>query len=78
YVVMKNGDRSYCVRLLQQRLLELGYLPASTKLDGIFGEQTAQALKNFQSVHGLSIIGTGNLETQSILFSEQAVPNTLQ
>ncbi|MBQ4158101.1 MAG: polysaccharide deacetylase family protein [Clostridia bacterium] len=72
YVVMKKGQKSYPVSLLQERLIELNYLPVDAKADGIFGEQTESAVKLFQISHGLDTTGKADIGMQMILFSENA------
>lgn len=56
---MKSGSRGQGVAGIQQALVDLGFpLPSSTQLrgdpDGIFGGETATALRSFQSRNGLS------------------------
>ena len=48
---MKGTD----VRSLQQHLKAMGFL--NGRVDGIFGYETKNALKNFQKKYGLHIIG---------------------
>ncbi|MBE5807547.1 MAG: hypothetical protein E7317_04310 [Clostridiales bacterium] len=55
----------------QQRLIDLGYL--SGKADGIFGEDSARAVKWFQQYNDLEATGVMNDETWTVLFSEDAV-----
>lgn len=55
---LKTGSKGDYVHELQEYLKELGYYNAAT--DGIFGPQTAEAVKNFQLENGLkadSIVG---------------------
>ena len=61
---MKGED----VRLLQQRLLELGYSGVGTA-DGIFGPATETAVKKFQSEHSLTVDGAVGQNTWQALFS---------
>lgn len=58
------------VRMLQQRLIQLGYLQGTA--DGAFGRQSIAALKKFQQAHGLEETGESNDETWSMLFSDSA------
>ena len=50
---LRRGDRGRggFVKILQQRLEELGFDPGAP--DGIFGRKTVRAVKNFQRVNGL-------------------------
>lgn len=74
YIVMKKGMRATCIKHLQSRLIELNYLPSDSVADGIFGSQTEEAVKRFQSVHGLESNGTADLSMQAVLFSSNAQP----
>ncbi|MBR3927560.1 MAG: polysaccharide deacetylase family protein [Clostridia bacterium] len=72
YIVMKKGMRATCIKHLQSRLIELNYLPADAVADGIFGSQTEEAVKRFQSAHNLEATGAADLSMQAILFSDAA------
>lgn len=75
YLVMSKGQKAYCILLMQERLIQLGYLPSDSVADGNFGSQTEEALKRFQLKHNLDSSGVADLNTQTILFSEGAIPN---
>lgn len=56
---MKKGEAGEPVRVLQQALIELGHpMPVSTKKygspDGIYGDETKEAVKAFQRKNGLA------------------------
>jgi peptidoglycan hydrolase-like protein with peptidoglycan-binding domain len=53
-VLMQKGDKGDAVKLLQQALLELNYSLPEFGDDGSFGDETAQALKNFQIDSGMT------------------------
>ncbi len=55
------------VSLLQQRLLELGFVEVG-EIDGYFGPMTEQAVKNFQSAHNLGADGVVGQQTWDALF----------
>ena len=59
------------VRMLQQRLIDLGYLSGTA--DGQFGAKSAAAMKKFQSLHGLAETGEADEATRTALFSETAL-----
>lgn len=61
-VVPKFKDRGMSVETLQNRLFELGYNPNG--IDGIFGDGTKIAIKNFQQTNGLS--GTGIVDDTTL------------
>ncbi len=58
---------------LQQRLRALGYTEVGIP-DGIFGEKTDQAVRNFQQRSGLVVDGVVGPLTWKALFSSSAVP----
>lgn len=65
---LKKGDKSDDVKVLQQRLAELGYY--TKKIDGDYGSGVVAAVKTFQSRNGLEQNGEANAETLAILFSD--------
>lgn len=54
YPILKKGSRGEYVKKLQQRLCSLGYAVAC---DGIFGDKTLAAVKEFQVMTGLVVDG---------------------
>ena len=54
---------------IQQRLLELGYNLGSYGADGSFGQITFEAIKKFQSDHGLCADGIPGEKTRGVLFN---------
>ena len=70
------GDQSDEVSAIQQKLLDLGYYYA--EVTGYFGEVTEQAVKDFQTVNGLEATGVVDEYTYELLFSENAVANTIE
>ena len=70
------GDRGMEVESIQERLVELGYL--TVPADGVFGEETAQAVRRFRTLNklgdGVSVDSTV-LET---LFGDEPVSNSLR
>lgn len=77
YVMLggKERTRGYAVLLLQQRLIDLGYLAAEAKADGFYGPNTKLAVQLFQQQMGLATDGLAGVKTQEILFSDTAEPN---
>jgi zinc D-Ala-D-Ala carboxypeptidase len=59
---LNRGDRGADVKALQVRIA--GWYPNSEKvhfaLDGIFGDQTARAVRRFESHYGLTVDGVAN------------------
>ena len=60
------------VRRVQRRLRALGYT-ADTRIDGMYGANTARVLKYFQRRNNLSETGICDANTQAALFTEVAV-----
>jgi len=58
---MAKGDTGHSVRWLQRVLIQLGYL--SGQADGIWGDETEEGLKRFQSASGLGETGRADEET---------------
>lgn len=61
-----GAPRSAATRQLQQRLIKLRYLPRGTA-DGIYGDQTSQAVLAFQAWEGLDRDGVAGPATQKAL-----------
>jgi len=70
YQLLKLGSAGVEVRKLQGRLSELGYYAGG--VDGIYGETTVTAVKNFQRNNGLSGDGQAGEMTQKKLYSTSA------
>ena len=71
-ILLKYGSKGEEVRILQLRLAELGYLTGEA--DGIYGDDTREAVRAFQRRNGLSVDGIAGKQTQTRLYSEDAVP----
>jgi len=56
---------------IQQRLIDLGYLRGTA--DGKWGPRSTAAMKSFQQLNGLSVTGTIDDATRTVLFSESVV-----
>ncbi len=57
------------IKAMQQRLMDLGYLEIDDSTPtGYYGEQTTDAVKDFQSKNGLEATGIADYETLKILF----------
>ena len=68
---LKTGAKGQDVKTLQKRLKELGYFKST--IDGKFGRDTVNALKAFQTAHGLEADGVAGKATYEVLFSENAL-----
>lgn len=65
--LLKYGSRGDAVKALQQRLVELGYLTGA--VDGVFGNDTRNAVKAFQSAKGMSVSGEVDQKTHDALYA---------
>ncbi|NEP61024.1 MAG: hypothetical protein F6K31_29260, partial [Symploca sp. SIO2G7] len=70
---LRIGDRGKTVRILQEKLNKAGF---TTKVDGIFGKDTKQAVRGFQKSQNLSPDGIVGPETSALLLGNVA-PDTL-
>ncbi len=68
--LLKIGDRGDDVRQMQQTLVALGYLRAA---DGVYGLQTYNAVKSFQSRNSLTSDGVAGKMTLTRLNSSNAI-----
>ena len=64
-VVLKVGNRGTTVKKMQQKLKNWGYYKGS--VDGIFGNQTKEAVKYFQRRNGLVVDGIAGPKTLSAM-----------
>ena len=64
---LKNGSRGEEVRKLQQALIDLGYLKGTA--DGIFGNKTENAVRDFQKAKKLNVDGLAGKKTQELLYA---------
>ncbi len=68
---VRSNSKGSDAKLVQQRLKDLGYLTG--KVDGDFGDKSVEALKAFQTKHGLTADGVAGTATVAILFSYNAL-----
>ena len=66
--LIKKGQQGEMVRLIQERLIELGYSCGSCGADSIFGRGTYNAICAFQKDNGLSVDGIVGPKTWEKLF----------
>lgn len=62
---LREGDRGSDVKTVQEKLKRWGYYTG--EVDGIFGEQTASAVRAFQKKNGLTVDGIVGTETSQAL-----------
>ncbi len=71
---LHNGSQGEKVWKLQEKLKALGYYEG--EVDGQFGPGTREAVIAFQKMNNLDADGLAGEETQRVLYSEEAVPNS--
>ena len=65
--ILKKGSKGPAVKEVQQKLTSLGF---STKgIDGVFGSNTDQAVRQFQKAHSLAVDGIVGNATKKALGS---------
>lgn len=69
---VKLGSRGEDVKVVQQRLQELGYF--KSRPNGNFGSLTRSALIRFQRDNGLTPDGEVGRETETVLFGSRSLP----
>lgn len=72
--VISVGDYSDDVTAIQKQLIKLNYLEKGNAT-GYFGEDTEQAIKDFQDYNEITVTGSVDNATKEALFSKKAVAN---
>lgn len=71
YTVLSPGVTDPFVKMIQQRLMDLDYMGQDEPTD-LYGPITTQAMEYFQRKNGLPVDGIAGVETQQLLFSDNA------
>lgn len=66
---MRLGNSGQKVVELQEKLIYLGWLPEGSA-DGHYGSATQDAITQYQTAHGLKVLGIANIETQTLINQE--------
>jgi len=80
---MKQGEKGEAVAIVQQALVDLGFgMPRTTKnghtlTDGVFGEETANIIRQFQKKYGLVVDGIAGRQTLAKLDEQVIVQSRL-
>ena len=72
YTQVEFGNKGANVKKLQNRLIELGYMPKGSA-DSSYGYQTYNAVKAFQKANGLTVDGVAGPKTLTILYEDPNV-----
>ncbi|MBD2481350.1 peptidoglycan-binding protein [Planktothrix sp. FACHB-1365] len=67
--ILRLGSQGSAVRILQGRLISLGYYTGA--IDGVFGQTTRQAVINFQRAYGIQV--TGEVGPTTALYLASAI-----
>ena len=70
--ILRKGDKSDAVKIMQEKLIALGYLSGTA--DGVYGNLTYKAVKEFQKANALSADGVAGKATISALNSANGLP----
>lgn len=68
YTMLSNGSRGDEVKKLQTSLINAGYNVGTAGADGIYGSNTAAAVKAYQKANGLSVDGIAGDQTLGKLY----------
>lgn len=71
HYTLKEGAEGRDVKMLQEQLVDLGYL-AESEVDRVYGSVTIEAVKAFQKRNGLSADGLAGEKTLEKLYSDEA------
>lgn len=69
---LELGSEGSSVTKLQRALYELGYYQA--RINGIYNQDTANAVREFQIINKLTVDGKAGTSTQNVLYSSSAKP----
>ena len=72
---LKNGSTGSDVKELQKALQSAGYDVGGTGADGVYGKNTAAAVKQYQKDNGLAVDGIAGKNTLTSLFSTKTSNN---
>lgn len=70
---LKYEDENGNVKIMQQRLYDLGYVTDEENITGYYGDVSKQAVSDFQTNNGIKATGTADNATLVAMFSDSAV-----
>lgn len=71
YKTLQVGDKGADVRAMQEKLQEYGYYEG--EIDGAYGNQSRNAVEQFQYMHGLTVDGIAGRRTLTVLFESSEI-----
>lgn len=71
YRTLQMGDKGADVREMQAKLQEYGYYQG--EIDGAYGNQSRQAVEQFQYMHGLTVDGIAGRHTLTVLYESSEI-----
>lgn len=74
YTMLSNGSSGSDVKKIQTALINAGYNVGSTGADGIYGANTAAAVKKYQKDNGLDVDGIAGDQTLGKLYGASSSP----
>lgn len=75
YLIVKSGSRGNLIKILQEKLIAKGYSCGPDGIDGIFGMDTLNAVKQLQKDARIAVDGVVGKDTWAILNSDFVRPN---
>ena len=74
-LTLKYEDENGNVKIMQQRLYDLGYVDDKENITGYYGDISKEAVKNFQTKNGIKATGEADNATLVKMFDSSAVKN---
>lgn len=74
-LTLKYEDENDNVKIMQQRLYDLGYVDDEENITGYYGDISKEAVENFQSKNGIKATGEADNATLVKMFDSSAVKN---
>ncbi len=71
--LLKNGSTGSDVKKLQQSLIDAGYDVGKTRADGVYGKNTAAAVRQYQRDNGLAVDGIAGPKTMGSMYGNGSV-----
>lgn len=74
-LTLKYEDENGNVKIMQQRLYDLGYVDDKENITGYYGDISKEAVENFQTKNGIKTTGEADNATLVKMFDSSAVKN---